>query len=287
MNPNLPLNAALQLTSDWPQLLAEAQRLAQSFSLGGHGRRRAGPGDVFWQYRAAQAGDALRAIDWRRSARADEQFVRENEWQAAQAVQFWVDNSAAMQFSSQQESKLHRAAIIALALAILLNKAGERVGTSDGALPPQTGSAQISALAQAMARPASRDFGRPEIEGLMPNSLAVFASDFFGDLAALRETVRRAAGQQVQGVLLMVLDPQELHFPFQGRTLFESMAGSLRHESQKADDLRSSYFEALEERKGQLENLAQSLSWQFFMHSTDQPASGALLDLYQALEGRR
>jgi uncharacterized protein (DUF58 family) len=85
----------------------------------------------------------------------------------------------------------------------------------------------------------------------------------------------------------MVLDPQELHFPFQGRTLFESMAGSLRHESQKADDLRSSYFEALEERKGQLENLAQSLSWQFFMHSTDQPASGALLDLYQALEGRR
>ncbi|MDB2396248.1 DUF58 domain-containing protein [Planktomarina temperata] len=57
----------------------------------------------------------MRAIDWRRSARADEQFVRENEWQAAQAVQFWIDNSAAMQFSSQGESKQHRAAMIALA----------------------------------------------------------------------------------------------------------------------------------------------------------------------------
>jgi uncharacterized protein (DUF58 family) len=99
--------------------------------------------------------------------------------------------------------------------------------------------------------------------------------------------VRRAAGQQVQGVLLMVLDPQELHFPFKGHTLFESMAGSLRHESQKADDLRMLYFEALEERKAQLENLAQSLSWQFFMHNTDQLASGALLDLYHALEDRR
>ena len=62
------------------------------------------------------------------------------------------------------------------------------------------------------------------------NSLAVFASDFFGDLAALRERVTRAAALRVQGVLLMVLDPQELDFPFQGRTLFESMAGSLRHE---------------------------------------------------------
>ena len=229
----------------------------------------------------------MRAIDWRRSARADEQFVRENEWQAAQAVQFWIDNSAAMQFSSRGESKQHRAAIIALALAILLNQAGERVGTSDGQLPPQTGRAQISALAQAVARPASLDFGTANTEGLIPNSLAVLVSDFFGDLAALRDTVTRAAGQQVRGVLLMVLDPQELHFPFQGRTLFESMAGSLRHESQKADDLRLPYFEALEERKAQLAHLAQSLGWQFFMHDTAQPASSALLELYHALEYRR
>jgi len=198
LNSNPPLNAAFELASDWPQLLAEAQQLAQSFSLGGHGRRRAGPGDVFWQFRPALAGDALRAIDWRRSARADEQFVRENEWQAAQAVQFWIDNSAAMQFSSQGESKQHRAAMIALALAILLNQAGERIGTSDGGLPPQTGRAQISALAQALARQASHDFGAPQIEGLTANSLAVFASDFFGDFAALRDMVTRAAGQHVR-----------------------------------------------------------------------------------------
>ena len=117
--------------------------------------------------------------------------------------------------------------------------------------------------------------------------LFLLVSDFFGDLAALRDTVTRAAGQQVRGVLLMVLDPQELHFPFQGRTLFESMAGSLRHESQKADDLRLPYFEALEERKAQLAHLAQSLGWQFFMHDTAQPASCALLELYHALEYRR
>ena len=287
MNSNPPLNAAFELASDWPQLLSQAQQLAQSFSPGGHGRRRAGPGDVFWQFRPAQAGDALRSIDWRRSARADEQFVRENEWQAAQAVQFWIDNSAAMQFSSHGESKQHRAATIGLALAILLNQAGERVGTSDGALPPQTGRAQISALAQAVARRTSHDFGTPITTDLIPNSLAVFASDFFGDLAALRQRVTRAAALRVQGVLLMVLDPQELNFPFQGRTLFESMAGSLRHESQNADDLRPAYFQALEERQAQLANLAQHLGWQFFIHHTDQPASGALRDLYHALEYRR
>ena len=47
-----------------PALLAEAEYLAATLMLGEHGRRRAGQGDEFWQYRPAQNGDAARSIDW-------------------------------------------------------------------------------------------------------------------------------------------------------------------------------------------------------------------------------
>ena len=67
-------------------LLASAEHLASTVMLGEHGRRRAGMGDEFWQYRPAHAGDPARLIDWRRSARSDAHFVREREWQAAQSV---------------------------------------------------------------------------------------------------------------------------------------------------------------------------------------------------------
>ena len=54
----------------FPALLADARQLASTVILGAHGRRRAGMGDEFWQYRPATATDARRTIDWRRSARA-------------------------------------------------------------------------------------------------------------------------------------------------------------------------------------------------------------------------
>ena len=60
------------------------------------GRRRAGAGDIFFgNFRPAQSRrQFLRAIDWAQIGREPMiNFVRENEWQAAQSVQFsfWVD----------------------------------------------------------------------------------------------------------------------------------------------------------------------------------------------------
>ena len=60
-----------------PPLLAEAEMLASTVMMGEHGRRRAGLGDEFWQYRPAHQGDSARMIDWRRSARSDSTFVRD------------------------------------------------------------------------------------------------------------------------------------------------------------------------------------------------------------------
>ncbi|MGP3698319.1 DUF58 domain-containing protein [Rhodobacter sp. NSM] len=269
-----------------PPLLASAEHLASTVILGEHGRRRAGMGDEFWQYRPAHGGDSARMIDWRRSARSDTHFVREREWQAAQTVVFWVDGSRSMSFTgdSAREPKADRARLVALALAVLLLRGGERVGLAGEAARPRSGRAQILRLADALADEAAADYGRPDMSGLVSHGRMVFISDFLGDMEGVERAMERAAERDVRGALLQVLDPAEEAFPFDGRTIFESMGGSIRHETLRAGDLRARYLERLAQRKDRLAMLARASGWHYDCHHTGQGALPALLWLYRALE---
>src|SRR6202000_2355293 len=103
-----------------PPLLVDAERLASAVSLGIHGRRKAGMGESFWQFRRSRAEARSTAVDWRQSAKSQHLFVREREWEVAQSVWFWRDGSAGMQFKSGSVTKMDRASLIALALASAL-----------------------------------------------------------------------------------------------------------------------------------------------------------------------
>ena len=150
-NPATLRATAEDQAARFPALLARAEHLAGAVLLGAHGRRRAGVGDDFWQYRPAQQGDSRRRIDHRRSAMGDQEFVREREWQIAQSVMLWVDQGASMRFRSDPKlpEKADRARLLGLAVAILLQRGGERVGLTGTALPPRSGTPQILRLAEA------------------------------------------------------------------------------------------------------------------------------------------
>ncbi len=292
MNTATQLRArAGALAAPLPPLLAQATRLASTVLLGEHGRRRAGQGDEFWQYRHAHPGDEARQIDWRRSARSDATFVRQKEWQAAQSVQLWADNGRSMAFTSsgKHPEKAARAQVLALALAALLLRGGERVGLLGDPSPPRTGERQLVPLAETLAAPPAeaQDYGIPTLTGLRRHARAVMLSDFLGDPAPLAQALHRAADQGVKGVLLQILDPAEEAFLFRGRTIFESIGGALRHETQQARDLRPRYLERLAERKAQLADMARQAGWQYTGHHTGNPAISALLWLYRALAGGR
>ncbi|MGL5011952.1 MAG: DUF58 domain-containing protein [Paracoccaceae bacterium] len=271
-----------------PPLLAEAEHLATTVMFGEHGRRRAGLGDEFWQYRPAHAGDPARMIDWRRSARSDAHFVREREWQAAQSVTIWVDGAKSMTFSGDaaRAPKADRARLVALATAVLLLRAGERVGLAGHDAPARAGRNHLMRLAAVMAGLTdAADYESPATEGMVSHGRALFMSDFFGDLAGVEAALTVAADRGVRGVLLQVLDPAEEEFPFDGRTIFESMGGTLRHETLRAGDLRGKYLARLAERKERLSTLARAVGWHYHCHHTGSPAQGALLWVYQALQG--
>ena len=70
---------AEEAASALPPLLAMAEQVATVVAQGEHGRRRAGTGDSFWQYRRYQAGDPVQNIDWRQSAKSrSPSFVKTN-----------------------------------------------------------------------------------------------------------------------------------------------------------------------------------------------------------------
>ena len=290
MTQDLSLRARAEtLGQALPPLLAAAEHLSATVILGEHGRRRAGMGDEFWQYRPAHAGDSARMIDWRRSARTDSHFVREREWQAAQSVTLWVDTSRSMAFSGDKTRppKADRARLLALALAMLLLRGGERVGLAGDAAPPRSGRAQVDRLALALAGDGAADYGVPVASGMVAQGRAVFLSDFLGDMAAVEQAMARASDKGVRGALVQVLDPAEESFPFDGRTIFESMGGTLRHETLRAGDLKARYLARLAERKDRLAALGRASGWHFLTHHTGESAQAALLWLYRAMERGR
>ena len=272
-----------------PALLARAEQLAGAVLLGEHGRRRAGMGDDFWQYRPAQIGDSMRMIDHRRSAMGDTQFVREREWQIAQSVMLWVDQGASMRFASTPElaTKAERARVLGLATAILLIRGGERVGLTGTRLPPRRGNPQILRLAEVFSEDADDDYSPPEHRAMVPHARAVFVSDFMGDIEGVRTALTKAADRGVRGALLHVLDPAEEAFPFRGRTVFESIGGTLEHETLKASDLKDRYLDRLAARKAELQQLCSVAGWQYGLHHTDASAQSGLLWLWRALDGGR
>ncbi|MDX5350592.1 MAG: DUF58 domain-containing protein, partial [Paracoccaceae bacterium] len=169
----------------------------------------------------------------------------------------------------------------------LLLRGGERVGLA-GLAHPRAGRTQLLRLAARLSgEDSTAEYGAPETEGMVSHGRAVFLSDFLGDLSAVEAALARAADRGVKGTLIQILDPAEEEFPFDGRTIFESMGGSLRHETQQAGELRTRYLARLAERKDRLAALARAVGWHFTTHHTGHPAQSALLWAYAALRGGR
>jgi uncharacterized protein (DUF58 family) len=278
-------HAGEEAAASLPALLAEAQRIASTVAQGVHGRRQSGVGETFWQYRHHRPEDGRGAVDWRQSARSDQLFVRQNEWEAANTVWLWRDGGASMQYCSAPKhhpTKLDRASICQIALTALLTQGGERVsviGESDLARTGALGLERVSrhlALgpgdAQAVEAPEINRFGR-----------VVLASDFLDPVETWAARLSRFATVEADGVLLRIVDPAEEDFPYSGRTRFERPGTSESLLFGRAEEARSTYRERWAQHGDALSDLARQYGWTLITHRTDRTATSAVLALYRAL----
>jgi uncharacterized protein (DUF58 family) len=276
------------LAEQLPDLAAEAMRIAMTISQGIHGRRRAGPGETFWQFRQYGSTDAATMIDWRRSASSDHLFVREREWEAAHTIWLWADLSPSMSFKSHlsKATKRDRTLVLILALSELLVRGGERVALL-GLTKPMAHRRASLKLAEAIASnlnaPSVND-SLPPAERIGRYSGVVMASDFLDPLDVIETRLREIAGSGVAGHLIQVLDPAEESLPYDGRTEFLGMEGDHRWVADRAETLRPLYQAKLAAHRVGLEDIAKRLGWSFLVHHTDRPPAEPLLSLIMRMQ---
>ncbi|HEY5238643.1 MAG TPA: DUF58 domain-containing protein [Rhizomicrobium sp.] len=275
---------AERISAGLPPLLAAAERLASTVHLGVHGRRKAGMGETFWQFRRYRAEDPAQAVDWRQSAKSQHLFVREREWEAAEAVWFWRDGSAGMRFSSSKdvESKIDRASLLALALASLLVRGGERIALLGEGRTPSSGRAALSRVAYALGETEST---LPPAQPMTRHPQFVWLSDFLSPLDALEAAMRKLSREGVRGHLVQIIDPAEEDFPFAGRTRFEM---GREHETLgRAETIAPAYRARFKAHSESVAALARRLGWSMMVHRTDQRPELALVALYADLAAPR
>ena len=241
---------AATLSARLPSLVIAARRVAQTVRHGVHGRRRAGSGETFWQFRPFLSGEPSSRVDWRRSAREERAFVREREWEAAHTVWIWFDRSPSMQFASSlaQVSKVDRAALLALAFADLCVRGGERAGLL-GLTRPLATQGVVERFAEAIA--TDERLREPSQAALPPplpaaaRSMVLMIGDFLSDPEDVARAIRAVSAEGAIGELVMIVDPIEETYPFSGHTEFLHPAGSLSLLTPRAQNLRDAYLARL------------------------------------------
>jgi uncharacterized protein (DUF58 family) len=269
------------LAAAMPRLILEARRVAATVIHGLHGRRRAGPGENFWQYRRFISGEPASRVDWRRSARDDHLYVRELEWEAAHTVWIWPDRSASMIFASQlaHETKLYRALVLTLALGEVLVEGGERVGIP-GLMRPTGSRNVVERMAQTILHDRSQRTSLPPNFAPAPLSEIVLLSDLWSDIGEVRRTMTQLSGTGARGHVVQIVDPAEETFPYWGRIEFIEPEGGGRITAGRAETWRTDYTARLARHRAEIRAETDRLGWTFIIHRTDRPASELLLALH-------
>jgi len=277
-------NHALEMAARLPGLVVAAKEIAASVLHGVHGRRRAGEGETFWQFRPFVAGEAAGRIDWRRSAKDERLYVREREWEAAHTVFIWIDRSPSMWFASDLalQPKIDRALVLGLACADLLVRGGERAGLL-GLTPALAPRNIVERLAEVLlAEEAAAGYAPEELPAavnLPRGAKAILIGDFLADPALIAATIESISASGARGHLVMIADPVEETFPFSGNTEFVDVDSEARLRAGQAETFRAEYIRRLGLHREAIGASARTRGWSLMVHRTDKPATAALLAL--------
>lgn len=292
------------MTATLVTLRAEAEALARALpgaSLGAKassavhsgsaGRKRAGTGEHFWQYRHHTTDDGQNRVDWRRSAKGDDLYVRETELETARTLYLWADPHPGFDWASEMATvtKADRARVLLLAVAAKLSRDGERVGVIGGQ-PPGFGGKAIERAGEDLLRVKRKDvlsLPQSTAEPLnVPKSsgIALIASDFYDPKTEWRDRLKSLATRCANGLLLAVADPKEIAFPFEGRVEFVRPGQDNRRLLERAENVRDEYAERFATHRRELLELGRTLGWQVIWHDTTEPPLTAASKLLMAME---
>jgi len=277
---------AEKLTLQISNLLIKANNIANTVWEGMHNRNKAGVGDSFWQFRKYEYGDPAHLIDWKKSAKSYDTFIKEKELYTLQDIVIWRDTSKSMNFSSnkQIEPKIYRANLLTLALTIIFSKSGENIVLNGFNSKLSHGKEVINFIANQITSKIKESFlSRPNIDEIKNNSDVILISDFLNDIKYTEEIIRKLSSRGINGNIIHVLDPAEKTFPFKGRINFNGLEEEESILIGNAESIKNNYKKAITAHCNKVKKIALSYSWKYYMDITDNSPESSLLNICNTL----
>lgn len=243
-----PYDSAMAVSSPLdPEVLArlkglriQVQRVVAGVLAGLHRSARHGVSIEFAEHKEYSPGDEPRHLDWRVLARLDRYAVRKFEDETNLQVQIALDASGSMAYASGAFTKAAYGALLAASLATLLLRQGDAAGllilSADQPveLPPLGTNEQLGEIVRALQalRPAGatrlRDAATRYMERARRRGMLILLSDLFDPDEDLLAGLKMVAARGHQVAVFHLLDRDEILFPFEDPSQFESLEDDRR-----------------------------------------------------------
>jgi uncharacterized protein (DUF58 family) len=117
----------------------------------------------------------------------------------------------------------------------------------------------------------------PPGASIAPQHEAILISDFLSPVREIAATVEGISARGARGHLVMIVDPVEETFPFQGQAVLHDLEDGVSLRIGDAVSWGKAYRNRIEQHRGELQDLARRRGWTLTIHRTDRPASEAAL----------
>lgn len=214
-----------------------ARSAVEGYFAGMHRSPNKGFSIEFAEHREYSSGMDPRHIDWRVLGRRDKLYVKQYEEETSLRCHIVLDTSASMGYRSAEATltKLEYASFLAASLAYLTSTQHDAVGltTIDSAVrdrvPPRQGPGHLRVLMQQLeqAKPGGETALGPALhrlaEGFGRRGMVVVISDLLDDPDAVVAALKHFRHKKHEVIVLQILDPAEVRFPFDDVTRIQDM----------------------------------------------------------------
>lgn len=270
-------------------LRLRAERIVEGYVAGLHRSPFQGFSIEFAEHREYVPGDDLRYVDWKVFGKTDKVYLKQYEEETNLICYLVLDTSESMQYQSERApmSKLEYAQSAAASLAYLVLRQQDSVGlaTFDDQvrriMRPSSSPAQLNQLLQAMEEVTATEktntgpIFHDLAERLNRRGIVVILSDLFDDVESMLTGLKHFRHRRHDVIVVHVLDPAELDFPFEHATLFRGLehAGELLVEPAR---LRTAYQQEIEAFAAQVRTGCRNQRADYLQVRTDAPLDKVL-----------
>ena len=261
-----------------------ARRIVEGYVAGLHRSPYQGFSNEFAEHREYTPGDDLRYVDWKVFGKTDKVYLKQFEEETTLICYLLLDTSESMRYQGPAApmSKLNYAQCAAAALAYLVLHQRDSAGlvTFDQdirqLIRPSSSPTQLKQLLGVMEQTAA---GRKTRTGPIFHDLAerlnrrgivVVLSDLFDDVDSMLAGLKHFRHRRHDVIVLHILDPAEIDFPFQHVTMFKGLE-ALGEVVTEPRSLRAAYQHEIQSFLKHVRTGCRAQQIDYLQVRTDQP----------------